>query len=175
MLHRRALLALALALALSAPAASLATTTVAVTVEELARQSDDVALVRVLQRSSRWEGRFIVTDHEVEVLAVSRGALREGSRVVVRLAGGAVGRVAQVIPDAPEMVPGGNYLVFLRGGADGARFVSHMTAAVVPVTVRADRSGLDATVPPTLLTTGPRTGAPEALDPILARVRGAAR
>lgn len=175
MLHRRALAAAALALALSAPVTARATTVVPVTVEELTRQSDDVALVRVLQRSSRWEGRFIVTDHEVEVLAVSRGGLTQGDRAVIRLAGGTVGRIGQVIPEAPEMVPGGTYLVFLRGGGDGARFVAHLTAAVVPVSARADRSGLDAAVPPTLLTTGPRTGAPEPLEPLLTRVQAVAR
>lgn len=168
------IIALCLGLGVS-PSIATATTVVPVTIEDLARQSEDIALVRVLQRSSHWSGRLIVTDNDTEVLIPFQGTLASHNRVVIRLAGGTVGTVREVIPDAPEMVPGSTYLVFLRGGTDGVRYVSHLTAAVVQVTPRTDGTTLDARLPVGLLSPSPRLDGFIPFETIIPRLRGLSR
>lgn len=128
---------LAALVALASPAR--ATTTRPVTVVELTRASDNVIVGTVRRSSSRWEGGFIVTDHEVEVLGALKGRLPSRATVLVRVAGGVVGRIAQAIPGAPSLEDGRTYVLFLEGGISTARYLAHMTAAVVPVS--ADASG----------------------------------
>jgi hypothetical protein len=138
----------AAALALS-PSAS-ATTTRPVTLVELTRSSDDVLVGTVRRSSSRWEGGFIVTDHEVEVVSALKGRLAPRTFITVRVAGGVVGRIGQTIPGAPTLEDGHTYVLFLSGGISTARYLAHMTAAVVPVTL--DASGrVQAGVPSSLV------------------------
>jgi len=131
---RAAVVAMALTLA---PSLAPAVTARRVSVTELTRASDDVVVGTVRRSVSRWEGRFIVTDHEVELGAVLKGRLAPRAVVVVRVAGGVVGRIGQQVPGAPSLADGGTYLLFLAGGVSDVRYLAHMTAAVVPVTLDA--------------------------------------
>lgn len=133
----RTIAALVFALSLSLASPATATTTRPVTVAELTRSSDDVVVGTVRRSTSRWEGGFIVTDHEVEVESALKGRLVTHATIVVRVAGGVVGRIAQAIPGAPALEDGRTYMLFLSGGISTARYLAHMTAAVVPVTLDA--------------------------------------
>ncbi len=150
-----AALVVAASLALSSPAS--ATTTRPVTLAELTRSSDDVVVGTVRRSSSRWDGGFIVTDHEVEVVTALKGRLGPRMTIVVRVAGGVVGRIAQSIPGAPSLEDGRTYMLFLSGGISTARYLAHMTAAVVPVALDASGS-VQATVPSSLVL-APASGA----------------
>ena len=116
---------------------------------ELTRTSDDVIVGTVRRSVSRWEGRFIVTDHEVELSAVLKGRLAPRAVVVLRVAGGVVGRIGQHIPGAPTLADGGTYLLFLAGGVSDLRYLAHASAAVVPMTL--DASGQVQALPPETL------------------------
>lgn len=171
-----AALLIAASLTLSPPAG--ATTTRPVTVAELTRSSDDVFVGTVRRSSSRWEGGFIVTDHEVEVVTAMKGRLAPRMTVVVRVAGGVVGRIAQAIPGAAPLEDGHTYMLFLSGGVSTVRYLAHMTAAVVPVTL--DASGrVQAGVPSSLVMT-PASGVSAqrpmtvALDQVAQAVRAVA-
>jgi hypothetical protein len=144
---------LATALLLAPPFAH-ALTARRVTVAELTRSADDVVVGTVRRSVSRWEGRFIVTDHEVELSAVLKGRLAPRAVVVVRVAGGVVGRIGQHVPGAPTLDDGRTYLLFLAGGVSDARYLAHMSAAVVPVTL--DAAGrVQATAPESLAAGAP--------------------
>lgn len=148
----RAIAALVVAAVLSLASPVSATTTRPVTVTELTRSSDDVIVGTVRRSTSRWEGGFIVTDHEVEVESALKGRLIAHATIVVRVAGGVVGRIAQAIPGAPALEDGRTYVLFLSGGISTARYLAHMTAAVVPVTL--DTAGrVQAGVPSSLMLT----------------------
>lgn len=165
-------LALSLVLAL-APSTASATTVRPVTMAELTRAADDVVVVTVRRSSSHWEGRVIVTDHEVQVTAALKGASRPGALMVVRTPGGVVGRVGQTIPDASTLDVGRSYVLFLSGGDGAVRYLAHLTAAAAPVSLDASGNGVEVTTPTAL--TPPATmgvsGAPVALERFARAVR----
>ncbi len=142
-LGRMALLALVLPgamvalVAVSLPGTAHATVVTPVTVAELTRRSDDVVVATVRRASPQWDGGRIVTDYELELLAVLKGRLVPHGTVTVRLPGGVVGRIGQTVPGVPGMEPGGTYLLFLDAGVSGLRYLTHLTASVVPVTAGA--------------------------------------
>lgn len=127
--------AFAMLLSAFSPAALTATTVVSVTAEELALRSDEVIIATVRASASRWEHGLIITDHELVVDAAIRGRALEHGTIFLRTPGGVVGRIAQVIPDAPVLEVGHSYLFFLAGGVGPVRFLAHLTAAVLPVSV----------------------------------------
>ncbi len=169
-----------LALALSvAPMAARATTVVPVTAEELTQRSDEVVLATVRASSSRWERGLIVTDHELTVDAAVRGNALPRATIFVRTPGGTVGRITQVIPDAPSLEVGRSYVFFLSGGVGQVRFLAHLTAAVVPVQAT-PQGALVAQPPSALLTDRSRPAdatpaAPVSLPTLLDRVRSVPR
>lgn len=142
---------LAWALAVQAPSAG-ATTVTPVTVEALTQQSDEVLVATVLRAASRWQGGVIVTDHTLRVAAVFKGAVSLQSEVVVTVAGGVVGRVAQTIAEVPVPVVGRSYVWFVQRGDGGARYLAHMTAAVVPLRVAPGEARVVAEAPEALVT-----------------------
>ena len=169
-----------LALVLSAsPVTASATTVVPVTTEELTQRSDEVVLATVRASSSRWEHGLIVTDHELTVDATVRGNALPRTTIFVRTPGGTVGRITQVIPDAPSLEVGRSYVFFLSGGVGQVRYLAHLTAAVVPV--QATAQGALVAQPPTALLTDrshPADSAPAApvsLPTLLDRVRAVPR
>ncbi len=115
-----------------------ATTVVPITVDALTRRSELVVLGTVRGASSRWRERFIVTDCDVVVEAVLKGPVNTGAVVGVRVAGGEVDGIGQMVPDAPIPHAGETAVFFLQGQEDGRWLLAHMTAAVVPVRVGAD-------------------------------------
>ncbi len=134
-----------------------ATTVVPITVEALTRQSHEVVVATVVRSASRWEGGFIVTDHTVRVAAVFKGAAALQSEITVTLAGGVVGRVGQVIAEVPVPEVGRSYVWFVQAGAEGRRYLTHMTAAVVPLRVVPGQAQVTAE-PPEALVTAPSQG-----------------
>ncbi|MBI5514829.1 MAG: hypothetical protein HY909_13725 [Deltaproteobacteria bacterium] len=118
-----------------APTGALGTTTERVTVEALTRRSEDVVLAVARRSHARWDGRVIVTDTELEVTSVLRGRLIPRSAILVTTPGGVVGRIGQVVPGAPVFTDGGAYVLFLQPGAGTLRYLSHLTAAAVSVSV----------------------------------------
>lgn len=134
---RRTFSAALLSLALLVGGAPLqATTVVPVTVAQLAQRSDGVVLGTVRNTVSRWHEGFIVTDCEVVVDAVLQGASTlRATTVFVRVAGGVVGTVGQYIPDATVLQPGRSYVLFLQGGEGRVRYLTHLTAAALPLSV----------------------------------------
>lgn len=169
---------LAGALALGAPGVG-ATTVVPVTVEALTRQSDEVIVASVMHATSRWQGGMIVTDHTLRVAAVFKGAVALQSELVVTVAGGVVGRVAQHVAEVPVPVVGQSYVWFVQRGEGGARYLAHMTAAVVPLRVAPGEARVLAEAPEALVTApsqgvtgvsaGPRALAFESLARVILR------
>lgn len=177
-MHRRHALAVLGSLGLFARSSRVhALTARPVTVDELTRASDEVIVGTVRRSESRWDDGAIVTDHEVELLAVLKGRLAPRGTVVVRVAGGTVGRVAQAVVGAPQLEDGRTYMLFLAGGISTARYLAHVSAAVVPVTVDPTNSP-QTVVPTTLAMEGPAPSRAAArpsvvaLDRLVARVRG---
>jgi hypothetical protein len=82
-------------------------------VEELARGSDAVVRGRVLDTAPRWsaDGRRIVTEVEVTVSGVWRGAAPGRLRVIAP--GGDRDGVAQRVVGAPAFTPGEEVVLFL--------------------------------------------------------------
>jgi hypothetical protein len=138
------------ALTLLSPTRAGATTTVPVSVAELTQSADDVIVGVVRRSTSRWEEGFIVTDHDVEVTMTLKGRAPLRSVVTVRVAGGVVGRIAQRVVGAPSLEDGHTYMLFLAGGVSTVRYLAHMTAAVVPVTL-ATTGAVQVSVPGTLM------------------------
>lgn len=132
-----------------------ATTVVPATVAELTQRSDDVLVGTVRDAVSRWHEGFIVTDCEVVVDATLKGATPARATVFVRVAGGVVGRVGQHIPDAPVLQAGRSYVFFLQGGEGRARYLTHLTAGALPVSLDA---GGRVVVDPAPGLVGPVTG-----------------
>lgn len=122
---------------LAASPRAVATTVVPVTVAELTRRSEDVVVGTVRAANSRWHGGFIVTDCEVVVEAALKGASLPRATVFVRVAGGVVGGIGQHVPDAPTPLVGSTYVFFLQGGEGRVRYLTHLTAAVLAVSLDA--------------------------------------
>ncbi len=127
---------LSLSLLLGSPSLH-ATTVVPMSATELAQRSDDVVVATVRDAVSRWHQGFIVTDCEVVVDVALKGAVPQRATIFVRVAGGVVGRVGQHIPDAPVLQPGRSYVLFLQGGEGRVRYLTHLTAGALPVSVDA--------------------------------------
>jgi len=109
-----ALLALVLA---ASPA--LATVTTALDLRELVTRADLVTVATALHRESRWDARRrIVTDVTLRVDQVFKGEGREGSEIVVRRLGGAIGDLGMQVAGAPSFEDGQRSLIFAerRGG-----------------------------------------------------------
>lgn len=164
-------------MALTVPTVARATVVVPVTVETLTRRSDDVVVGTVRRASSLWDAGRIVTDYEVDVAAVMKGALAPHGTVVVRLPGGVVGRIGQTVPGVPGMVTGGTYLLFLDVGAAGTRYLTHLTASVVPVTADPTTGLVQGRVPEGMITAPSpavgTAGTPVALEGLTRAVRAA--
>lgn len=146
-----------------------ATTVVPITVEALTRRSELVVLATVRATRCLWRSGFIVTDGDLRVEAVMKGDARVGDSLGVRVAGGELDGVGQMIPDAPTLRVGDAAVFFLQGDEQGRHLLAHMTAAVLPVRLGADGTVTVGTAPglqrasdaapagPTALTTFART------------------
>lgn len=117
-----------------------ASTVVPVTVETLARRADEVLVVTPRGSSAQWLARRIVTDYDLEVQSVVRGAVVPRAHVTLRAAGGIVGRIGQEVPGVPALAIDRPYVVFLTRapGLAGVYYFAHLTAAALPIVAAPD-------------------------------------
>ncbi len=106
--------------------------------DELARQADLIVVATPsAARRSFWQHGRIYTDVSLTVNLVVQGAAPAGEALRVRLPGGTVGDIGQMLAGAPALDPGNVYLLFLTAPRDGARAVLNLAAGSLPVTVGA--------------------------------------
>ncbi len=110
-----------------------ATVVSAVTLESLTRQADEVIVATVVQSHAQWLDGRIVTDHQLRVVAVMKGRATPEASVMLETPGGVVGHLAQSIAGVPTLGPGGTYILFLSVGPTGLRYLTHLTASVMPM------------------------------------------
>ncbi len=122
---------------LYAPAVE-ATTVVAVTVEQLTSQSDVVLVARVGTSHSQWRGRVITTDVDLVVNHSLKGGLLPGAHLTLRLPGGDVGNISQVLHGAPSVQQDETVVVFLRRAPEAnipVFYLTHLTASVLRTSI----------------------------------------
>jgi len=85
-------------------------TTVPLTFDEIVTKSDVVARVTVVEASSRWVGRRIITFHELRVDEVLHGATASRT-VTLAVPGGVVDGIGQRVFGAPELRKGSSYVL----------------------------------------------------------------
>jgi len=135
---RRIVLALALLLGFELP--TFATTYVPVADGDLARQAAVIVEARVLAVEASPVERWIATDYQVEIEAVTRGFV-PGSQIVVRVPGG--GRpdgTRSHIFGAPRFSLGEQVLLFLRPGQDGTYRILHFFLGAFHIVERGGRA-----------------------------------
>lgn len=125
---------------------------------QLTGRADLVVHGFVTTRRAAWIGRVIYTLYDISVQETLKGAPR--TTVVVAVAGGALGNVRLMVPDAPDLQIG-EQLVFFATPLQGAIFTPVGTFDGI---VRVRRNGGAG------LTVAPR-GNPESLDAFLEEVR----
>ena len=124
-----------------------ATVVSAVTVERLTRQADEVIVATVVQSHAQWLNGRIVTDHQLRVVAVMKGRVAPDASVMLETPGGVVGHLAQSIVGVPTLGPGGTYILFLSVGPTGLRYLTHLTASVMPMATDAVSGDVMGTLP----------------------------
>jgi hypothetical protein len=130
----------ALLLAAAMPAA--AAQAVAVSVEELARQSDAVVRGRVLDTTARRtpDGTRIYTVVELRRDATLRG--RAPARFRVNVPGGVVGRLGQRVDGVPAFARGEDVVLFLERTGEGVYRVAALSQGKFTVAGRVARPDL---------------------------------
>lgn len=123
-------------LSLAAPMA-LATTLIAMDVPALTRASDLVVRGTVVRVEARWtnDGRRIITDNEILVAEVLKGAVSKKT-VVAMQPGGEVGDVGQLVHGVAKFNVGDEVVVFLEARGERAFVVGLAQGRFV-----VDRSG----------------------------------
>ena len=116
-----------------------ATVIARLSVDELAAQSDVVAIVAPTESHARWDGGHIFTDVTVRIERTVAGT-PEASSVVIRLPGGIVGDTGQRVEGAPRLDPSARSIVFLRREQAGRYFVAGMSQGVLPIVTAPDGS-----------------------------------
>jgi len=126
---------LACLLVVCAPSAASATIIEAMSLDELVRGADAVALVTCVdERALRDQRNRIVTDYELRLDEVMKGSAAPGSHLTMRRLGGIIGDLGMRVEGEPSMQPGQRYVVFLRRlpGGGPLRPVG-MSQGVMPV------------------------------------------
>jgi hypothetical protein len=95
-----------------------ASVVVALDLEALVQQADDVVVARVLQKQSKYDAQQrIVTDYTMQVERTEKGSAVPGAAVTVRQLGGVVGERGMRIAGEPTYVVGERVVLFgKRGG-----------------------------------------------------------
>lgn len=117
-----------------------ATTVVPITVEQLTQRSDIVVVARVGARRSHWLGRTIVTDVELTINHSLKGSLIAGAHLTLRLPGGDVGNISQVLHGAPSVEENETIVAFLRRPPEAnlpVFYLTHLTASILRTSVPA--------------------------------------
>ncbi len=156
---RRASLLLSLSIVVIAGAAQ-ATSFATTRLVELAEMADVVVRVRVTRAEPRWleeQGPSrIVTFHEVRLLEVVRGHVRDeearAGALIVGVPGGVLGDVGQRVAGAPTLEVGHDYVLLLgrAEGPGGARGIAGLRYGVIDAGPRlgpVERARLDDALP----------------------------
>jgi hypothetical protein len=98
------------------------------------REAQGTVMVERSLDELAWQRGRIYTDVPLTVNLVVRGTAPAGEALRVRLPGGTVGELSQMLAGAPALDPGGVYLLFLTAPRDGARAVLNLAAGALPVT-----------------------------------------
>lgn len=117
-------------------ASASATTVVPITVEQLSRRADAVIVATVRSTRAQWEGRLIVTDCELEVRVAMKGELSPGQTLWLRVPGGVMGDIGQVIPGVARLDRGETVVAFVTRAEDrtpGRYYLTHLTASILPI------------------------------------------
>jgi hypothetical protein len=124
---RTAALALAFGLAAVVPAHAIMRE---VPLTEMVRTADAVVRAQVLTMESSWtpDHRGIRTEVTLTVSESWKGAYRGAERIRIELPGGRVGETLMQVEDQPEIRPGDDVVLFLRGSATDHRIVVHNDA-----------------------------------------------
>lgn len=115
--------AVALALAWMAGSPAAASVMEALELPELVGAADEIVLARVTARSSRWEGKRIVTDVTLDASHGLKGRTRAGESLTVTHLGGSVGDVGMRVEGMPRFQRDERALVFARRAARARRLV----------------------------------------------------
>lgn len=112
-----------------------ATTNQHFTGKELVAAADLVVVGRCASATSRWQGRALVTDVTVKIDDTLFG--RSEHSITVTLPGG-IDRsravpIAVTVPNAPSLVPGEDFLLFLDRLPDGSYTVVGLNQGAFPV------------------------------------------
>jgi hypothetical protein len=114
-----------------------ATTSILMTLDELVRGSEQVAIVEPLERTSRWEelagSRRIVTYTKLRVDETIAG--KERAEVWVRTLGGTVDKIGQAVAGEASFTLGERSVVFI-GNMDGVPVVTGLAQGHFPLTMR---------------------------------------
>ena len=106
--------AMAFAIAASVVAPLSATTLVRASLDEMVAGNKSVVVGEVVDSRSYWNAdhSFILTDVELAVADVAKGARRDN--LTVTIMGGRVGDITTLIIAGPELIPGKSYVLFLN-------------------------------------------------------------
>lgn len=132
---------------LSGPTSARASVVLALDLDDLVGQSDEIVVAEVLGQAASWSGRRIVTDVRLRVEETLHGRSSVASTIVVRRLGGNVGDVGMRVEGEPSFSVGERVLLFLRRTSAGLRVVGMSQGAMRllpgdPVMVEPGGSGL---------------------------------
>lgn len=139
-----------------------ATTSVLITLDELVKGSEQIALVQPVERFSRWEelggSRRIVTYTNLLVERTLTGVERES--VWVRTLGGTVDKIGQHVAGEAQFTLGERAVVFI-GDLRGTRVVAGLSQGHFPIDLASDDARLKSSPDPGNLLSrrGPMTSA----------------
>lgn len=112
-----------------------ASTVLALSLEEMTRRADVIAVAVAKERQARREqnGALIVTDVKLEVETGLKG-VKSGDNIVATVLGGAIDGLALQVPGEASFTTGQKAIVFLTRTPDGAELrVVGMSQGVLPI------------------------------------------
>lgn len=116
-----------------------ASTVLALSLEEMTRRSDVIAVAVAAERNARRDhnGSLIVTDFQLDVETGLKG-VKQGARIVATVLGGELDGLALQVPGEASFVTGQRVIVFLSRTPSGAELrVVGMSQGVLPIFARA--------------------------------------
>lgn len=118
-------------------AAAHATTLQQLSTDDMIRQSTAIVRVKVTGLSSGLRGRDIYTNYQFQVLETLKGSTSAQTQVAVP--GGVAGGLREMVPGAPALTTGQQYVIFLWTSKSGLTQVIGLSQGLL--TVLQDASG----------------------------------